>query len=223
MWWRSEGFHCAGAEHSAAAAGAAHGGIGFWDIYCKVGPAWQAKRAAGRTAASVQPSAFIIRAVHGGCPRSAAAASVWLAPVPPTSHHTPSPPQPHTHAHTHSTHAHTSAHIQVVGTAMLWGMGTALGEVPPYAISFHAARAGKRSAEVEAMLGADTGSGRRGGESLSVSVGAGYLVPCAFDCRAACSLFAPVPPLPSPLPSTVQQQRHHGAWFAARPLQVGNS
>lgn len=52
---------------------------------------------------------------------------------------------------------------QVIYTAVLWGMGTALGEVPPYALSYHAAKAGKRSAEVEAMLGANgSGSGSDG-------------------------------------------------------------
>lgn len=43
--------------------------------------------------------------------------------------------------------------MQVIGAAMLWGAGTALGEVPPYAISYHAAKAGIKNAEVEAMLG----------------------------------------------------------------------
>ncbi|KAL6785364.1 hypothetical protein ACKKBG_A03535 [Auxenochlorella protothecoides x Auxenochlorella symbiontica] len=42
---------------------------------------------------------------------------------------------------------------KVIGTCVLWGCGTALGEIPPYAISYHAARLGERSAEVEAMLG----------------------------------------------------------------------
>lgn len=63
----------------------------------------------------------------------------------------------------------------MLGTAILWGVGTALGEVPPYALSYHAAKAGRRSAEVEALLGAPAGGqsghgawmvgglGRRGG------------------------------------------------------------
>lgn len=53
---------------------------------------------------------------------------------------------------------------KVVATAVLWGAGTALGEVPPYALSYHAAKAGKRSAEVEAMLGGgpNGSSGRAG-------------------------------------------------------------
>lgn len=41
---------------------------------------------------------------------------------------------------------------QVALPAMLWGAGTALGEVPPYAISFHAAKAGIRNAEFESMF-----------------------------------------------------------------------
>lgn len=36
--------------------------------------------------------------------------------------------------------------VQVVGTAMLWGTGTALGEVPPYLISKSAADAGHKAA-----------------------------------------------------------------------------
>ncbi|KFM28623.1 Vacuole membrane protein 1-like protein [Auxenochlorella protothecoides] len=36
---------------------------------------------------------------------------------------------------------------KVIGTCVLWGCGTALGEIPPYAISYHAARLGERSAE----------------------------------------------------------------------------
>lgn len=36
---------------------------------------------------------------------------------------------------------------------MLWGAGTALGEVPPYAFSYHAAKAGKQNEELERMFG----------------------------------------------------------------------
>lgn len=55
---------------------------------------------------------------------------------------------------------------------MLWGAGTALGEVPPYALSYHAAKAGKRSAEVEAMLGGGpNGSSGRAGVGGLVDVG----------------------------------------------------
>ncbi|KDD77071.1 hypothetical protein H632_c27p4 [Helicosporidium sp. ATCC 50920] len=42
---------------------------------------------------------------------------------------------------------------RVLPSAVLWGVGTALGEIPPYAISYHAAKLGQRSAEVEAVLG----------------------------------------------------------------------
>ncbi len=50
---------------------------------------------------------------------------------------------------------------------MLWGVGTALGEVPPYAISYHAAKAGIKNAEVEALLGVSTNGGGSGGGSGS--------------------------------------------------------
>jgi hypothetical protein len=52
--------------------------------------------------------------------------------------------------------------LKVLPTAVLWGAGTAVGEVPPYLVSFHAARAGERNAEVEAMLGGGGGSGGGG-------------------------------------------------------------
>lgn len=46
-------------------------------------------------------------------------------------------------------------YANVVGTAVLWGVGTALGEIPPYAISYHAAKAGRKNEEMEALLGRD--------------------------------------------------------------------
>ena len=72
--------------------------------------------------------------------------------------------------------------MQVLGTAVLWGAGTALGEVPPYALSYHAAKAGKRSAEVEAMLGvgAAAANGSRGGGCLCCL--------CLAACRAPAAL-----------------------------------
>ncbi|PSC74979.1 Vacuole membrane 1 [Micractinium conductrix] len=54
---------------------------------------------------------------------------------------------------------------KVIGTAVLWGAGTALGEVPPYALAYHTAKAGKRSAEVEAMLGVGVANGSGGGRT----------------------------------------------------------
>lgn len=35
---------------------------------------------------------------------------------------------------------------------MIWGAGTALGEVPPYAVALHAARAGEKNSDIEKML-----------------------------------------------------------------------
>ena len=49
---------------------------------------------------------------------------------------------------------------KVALTAMLWGAGTAVGEVPPYFLSYKAAVAGGRSAalaEVEESLAAGVG------------------------------------------------------------------
>ncbi|KAK2076787.1 hypothetical protein QBZ16_005013 [Prototheca wickerhamii] len=42
---------------------------------------------------------------------------------------------------------------KVIGTCVLWGSGTALGEIPPYAISYHAAKLGRRSAEAARAVG----------------------------------------------------------------------
>lgn len=36
---------------------------------------------------------------------------------------------------------------------MLWGAGTALGEIPPYAFSYQAAKAGRRNQELDNMFG----------------------------------------------------------------------
>lgn len=36
--------------------------------------------------------------------------------------------------------------------ALLWGMGTAIGEIPPYAFSYHAAKAGIRNEEWDNMF-----------------------------------------------------------------------
>ena len=44
--------------------------------------------------------------------------------------------------------------LKVLPTAMLWGAGTAIGEIPPYLLSFQAAKAGERNSEFEAALGA---------------------------------------------------------------------
>ena len=52
-----------------------------------------------------------------------------------------------------------SVALQVIGAAMLWGAGTALGEVPPYAIAYHTAKAGIKNAEVEALLGVSSNGG----------------------------------------------------------------
>jgi hypothetical protein len=36
--------------------------------------------------------------------------------------------------------------------ALLWGVGTAIGEIPPYAFSYHAAKAGIRNEEWDNMF-----------------------------------------------------------------------
>ena len=41
---------------------------------------------------------------------------------------------------------------QVAPACMIWGAGTALGEVPPYAVALHAARAGEKNSDIEKML-----------------------------------------------------------------------
>jgi hypothetical protein len=64
---------------------------------------------------------------------------------------------------------------QVIGAAMLWGAGTALGEVPPYAIAYHTAKAGIKNAEVEAMLGVSSSSSPHGGSE-------GEPVPTSYPC-----------------------------------------
>ena len=41
---------------------------------------------------------------------------------------------------------------QVLPAALLWGTGTAIGEIPPYAFSYHAAKAGIRNEEWDSMF-----------------------------------------------------------------------
>ena len=41
---------------------------------------------------------------------------------------------------------------QVMPPALLWGAGTAIGEIPPYAFSYHAAKAGIRNEEWDNMF-----------------------------------------------------------------------
>jgi hypothetical protein len=60
--------------------------------------------------------------------------------------------------------------LKVLPTAVLWGVGTAAGEIPPYLVSYHAARAGKRSAEVEAML-RPAGGGKGGADTVDSGSG----------------------------------------------------
>ena len=45
---------------------------------------------------------------------------------------------------------------------MLWGAGTALGEIPPYAFSYQAAKAGKKNEELERMFGMQQATGQIG-------------------------------------------------------------
>jgi membrane protein YqaA with SNARE-associated domain len=42
--------------------------------------------------------------------------------------------------------------LKVLPTAMLWGVGTAIGEIPPYLLSYQAAKAGEKNSEFEAAL-----------------------------------------------------------------------
>ena len=58
--------------------------------------------------------------------------------------------------------------LQVSPAAVLWGAGTALGEIPPYAFSYHAAKAGIRNEEIDRMFGSQeavqgSGAGLIGG------------------------------------------------------------
>lgn len=74
--------------------------------------------------------------------------------------------------------------LQVLGAAVLWGAGTALGEVPPYAISYHAAKAGIKNAEVEAMLGTSNGGKPGGGGGSSEGAKGDHRMGFGGDWRA---------------------------------------
>ena len=45
---------------------------------------------------------------------------------------------------------------------MLWGAGTALGEIPPYAFSYQAAKAGRENEELEKMFGMQEAAAQAG-------------------------------------------------------------
>jgi hypothetical protein len=47
-----------------------------------------------------------------------------------------------------------ASNMQVALTAMLWGAGTAVGEVPPYFLSYKAAVAGQRNDLMEEAMSA---------------------------------------------------------------------
>lgn len=53
--------------------------------------------------------------------------------------------------------------MQVSPAAVLWGAGTALGEIPPYAFSYHAAKAGIRNEEIDRMFGSQQAQGSGAG------------------------------------------------------------
>ena len=53
--------------------------------------------------------------------------------------------------------------MQVSVAAVLWGAGTALGEIPPYAFSYHAAKAGIRNEEIDQMFGSQQTQGAGAG------------------------------------------------------------
>lgn len=88
------------------------------------------------------------------------------------------------------THSYcTESPLQVLPTAVLWGVGTALGEVPPYALSYHAAKAGKRSAEVEAMLGMGSAqSARNGGGKQPCADAVGHVPACWLPAWLPCKI-----------------------------------
>ena len=53
--------------------------------------------------------------------------------------------------------------LKVLPTSMLWGAGTAIGEIPPYVLSYQAAKAGEKNSEFEASLGGTTTTTDAGG------------------------------------------------------------
>jgi len=61
--------------------------------------------------------------------------------------------------------------LKALPAAILWGSGTALGEVPPYLLSYQAAKAGKRNVEAEKMLGIESQSHRVSSKGLKTLLG----------------------------------------------------
>lgn len=46
----------------------------------------------------------------------------------------------------------SAVYLKVLPTAIVWGIGTAFGEIPPYLLSYQAAKAGERSIELEGAV-----------------------------------------------------------------------
>lgn len=113
--------------------------------------------------------------------------------------------------------------LQVAMTAMLWGAGTAMGEVPPYFISYSAAKAGKRNEmmeEVQEVGAVVTGIQQEctglAGLVLAVEVLAGVLAvarrPCLMQPKQ-CSTQPCMHAFPQP-PHTPPHHWHH--WLTPR-------
>jgi hypothetical protein len=162
MWWSSEGFHCGDTPA---------GEVSFLGILLKV-----SKLAVGeRTAAHCVPALSSLLC----CPEPGKAFAVWASPgliplVPWRDQKGGGGRTPKTcrgagilamllderlQGWTQRGWACrllqpsiVGAPLQVLPAAVLWGAGTAMGEIPPYAVAYHAARAGFKNADVEKFL-----------------------------------------------------------------------
>jgi vacuole membrane protein 1 len=66
--------------------------------------------------------------------------------------------------------------LKVLPTATLWGAGTAIGEIPPYMLSYQAAKAGEKNSEFEAaLLNNKNNKSNASGEATALAVTANSL------------------------------------------------
>ena len=128
VWYSSEPFHCGDVPP---------GHVTYWQIFCKVRSRKgrldlaQSHTAAGPFRYSARAAMWKLQGLQQACPNQ---------------------------LHPFCLHVLRlnvlllCLHVtQVVVTAMLWGAGTAIGEIPPYFLSYKAASAGRRNEMYEGL------------------------------------------------------------------------
>jgi hypothetical protein len=67
--------------------------------------------------------------------------------------------------------------LKVLPTAILWGAGTAIGEIPPYLLSYQAAKAGEKNSEFEILLTKTNSNSNNGDADAATKKSNGFTAP----------------------------------------------